>query len=80
MINPRSQKPVTILPGKRGGGMFQVPAARLGEVHALLDRHAVPYWDSPMVISSDGWPPVATLHLSVKADVTLVQGLLDSLP
>ena len=81
MIDPGiNNKPVTIYRGSRGGGMFQLPVSRLEEVHAVLDRHAVPYWDSAVQISSEGEPPFTSIHLSVKADVDLVQRLLDSLP
>lgn len=80
MTNPRAQAPVTIIPGDRGGGRLLVPVSRRDEIHALLDGHAVPYWDSPVEISMDGQPPFFGISLSVKADVKLVQQLLDSMP
>jgi hypothetical protein len=60
--------------------MVWFPLDRMDEVRATLDKHAVPYWTSPISVSSDGRPYISSITLSVKADLDLVQRLFDSLP
>ena len=79
MIDPRTQKPVEIARGSRGGGRFHLLSERMDEVCAALDRHAVPYWRDPIAVSDSGKPYVSGITLSVKADVDRVQQLLDSM-
>lgn len=78
MIHPVNKKPITIQRGVHGGA-FTFPLDRKDEVHAVLDRHGVPYWDEG-AFSADGGPWLTTISLSAKADMALVQRLLDELP
>jgi hypothetical protein len=80
MLDPVSQKPVMLYLGERGGGFFRVARTRLDEVRQLLDQHAVPHWVYPIAISQDGGPQTMHVTLSVKANMQLVQQLLDTLP
>jgi hypothetical protein len=80
MIDQRNQQRVTINPGERGGGRVSLLLDRVPEVRAVLTAHGVPFWESPVAVSSDGGPYSTSIALSVKADVELAQRLLDSLP
>jgi hypothetical protein len=80
MIDPRTNKRVEVGRIERGGGTVLLLRDRLDEVCALLDKNAVPYWRDSISVSSNGGPYVTGITLSVKADVDLVQQLLDALP
>jgi hypothetical protein len=79
MIDPRNQQRVTINRGERGGGHILLLRDRLPEVREVLTAHGVPFWESEMSFSSNGGPYVTSITLSVKANVELVQQLLDSM-
>lgn len=80
MIDPRNQKPVEVARKERGGGAIALLSERVPEVRAVLDHHGVPYWMDSSEISADGGPFMSWIVLSVKADIDLVQRLLDTLP
>jgi hypothetical protein len=80
MTDPRNQKRTVINRGERGGGSFRLLRDRVPEVRALLDAHGVPYWMDPVSVAADGGPYITGVDLSVKADLDLVQRLLDTLP
>lgn len=80
MIDPRNQKRVEVARKQRGGGAISLLSDRVPEVRAALDQHGVPYWMDSSEISADGGPFYSWLVLSAKADLDLVQRLLDALP
>ncbi|MBA4063315.1 MAG: hypothetical protein C0501_06305 [Isosphaera sp.] len=80
MTDPRNQKRVEVRRREGGGGSFSLLSDRVPEARAVLDQHGVPYWMDDIEISSDGGPYISRLVLSVKADLDLVQRLLDTLP
>lgn len=81
MTDPRTEKPAKIARYESGGGgSFSLARDRVGEIRAVLDQHAVPYWMDSSSISVDGRPFVSRIVLSVKADIDFVQQLLDTLP
>ena len=80
MIDPRYHKRIEVRRKERGGGMIWFPQDRMSEVRALLDQHAVPYWENATAVSDRGGPYIASITLSVKANLDQVQQLFDSLP
>ena len=58
---------------------IELAFSQLETVRKLLDAQAVPYWVDDMVISFNGGPEMAIIHLAWKANPATVQAILDGI-
>ena len=78
MKNCTTKKPLRVLTGGRTSASLALPAAQLDEVKRLLDAHQIRYSINDIIISYNGGPGEALMHLYRGSDAGAVQELLDS--
>jgi len=78
MIDTSTQKPLTVLSAGTAGPYIMVPLSQLSEVRQLLDEQHVRYSVTENAVSLYEAPLVALIDLDQRANVTVVQDILDS--
>lgn len=59
---------------------IELAFSQLEDVQRLLDAQAIHYWVDDMVISFNGGPEMAIIHLAREVNPAAVQTILDSIP
>lgn len=78
MMHSTTNQPMRVSTNETSGPYILVPADRLEQVRTLFDANRVGFWVSHNMISIDGKPPVAFVHLRRGTNVQQVQTLLDT--
>ncbi len=80
MIDTTTQKPISVLTGKKAGPHFMVRVKQLDQVRTLLDANNIFYWVAEQAISIDGKPEITYINFHRETHPDRVQQLLDSIP
>lgn len=77
-IETAAERPIRIVTAETGGSYFRLPLSRLAEIEALLKTNQIRYWVADGIVSFDGKPGIATIHLGHNKNPASVQTLIDN--
>lgn len=77
MIDAMTRKPLHVSTDGTAGPYIRVPFSQLSGLQEILDRNSIRYSVEEDVISLNGGPEIAVVDLDRKADVHVVQTILD---
>ena len=77
MIDNMTKQPLRVTTAGRASAFLDLPNAQVEEVRRLLDANRIGYSVDEIVISFDGGPEEAMIHLDRGSDASAVQEILD---